>query len=90
MLKSLVLAGVAAGVLCGCSLSKTKMGLAKESPDEFMVMSRAPLSLPPEYGVKAVNSQIKAQEAENKQWVKNLSEGERRFLKNAETAVKAR
>lgn len=90
MLKTLVLAGVAAGVLCGCSLSKTKLGLAKESPDEFMVMSRAPLSLPPEYGVKAVSNQAKALQSENEQWIKNLSEGERRFLKDVETAAKTR
>lgn len=38
---------------CG-SVTKENLGLSKSAPDEFMVSPRAPLSLPPEYGLLPV------------------------------------
>ncbi len=38
--------------LAGCSSAKEKIGLTKKSPDEFSVVKRAPLSMPPDYGLR--------------------------------------
>ncbi len=44
---------LAAGMLAGCGSDTKKMlGLDKSSPDEFRIVSRAPLSLPPDYGLR--------------------------------------
>ena len=40
---------VAAGLLFGCTEVRDAAGLAKKSPDEFQVMARPPLSLPPNF-----------------------------------------
>ena len=34
-------------LLTGCSSARDIVGLSKQSPDEFEVVTRAPLSLPP-------------------------------------------
>ncbi|MBL6945183.1 MAG: DUF3035 domain-containing protein [Rhodospirillales bacterium] len=39
-------------VLGGCAETKSVLGLNKSIPDEFAVYSRAPLSLPPDYGLR--------------------------------------
>ena len=45
--------GVCAAVLLGgCSETRSMLGLTKQAPDEFAVYSRAPLSLPPDYGLR--------------------------------------
>lgn len=45
--------GLAMLLLSGCSGDAGKiLGLEKEAPDEFAVVSRAPLSLPPDYGLR--------------------------------------
>lgn len=36
----------------GCSSVRETLGLSKQSPDEFKVVSRAPLSMPPDYNLK--------------------------------------
>jgi len=51
-LKTLLLVG-AALALGACSSTKSIIGLEKQSPDEFEVVTRAPLSLPPDYGLRA-------------------------------------
>lgn len=69
-------------LLSGCGVTKKDLGLVKESPNEFMVMSRAPLSLPPEYDLRPVveqNSQENLKEQSDK-WA-GLSDGERRFMR---------
>ena len=38
---------------CG-STTKEKLGLSRKVPNEFLVMPRAPLSLPPEYDLRPV------------------------------------
>ncbi|HEX9447654.1 MAG TPA: DUF3035 domain-containing protein [Dongiaceae bacterium] len=42
----------AAALLAGCQATKKTLGLTKRSPDEFRVVSRAPLSLPPDYNLR--------------------------------------
>jgi len=36
----------------GCDSTREVLGLTKSAPDEFAVYKRAPLSLPPDYGLK--------------------------------------
>jgi hypothetical protein len=43
---------LALGGLAACSGTKEKLGLAKRSPDEFAVVKRAPLQMPPDYGLR--------------------------------------
>ena len=40
------------GLLSGCDKAKQALGQTKEGPDEFAVFQRAPLTLPPDYGLK--------------------------------------
>jgi len=47
----LALACLALG-LAGCESTKEMLGLTKRSPDEFQVVSRAPLSMPPDYSLR--------------------------------------
>jgi len=45
--------GLALILLSGCGGDTAKiLGFEKEAPDEFQVVSRAPLSLPPDYGLR--------------------------------------
>mgnify|MGYP001333393310 CR=1 FL=1 len=46
---AVLLAVLAAG---GCESARETIGLDKAAPDEFSVYTRAPLSLPPEYGLR--------------------------------------
>ena len=39
-------------VLSACTSVKKELGIARNSPDEFTVIKRAPLTLPPEYNLK--------------------------------------
>ena len=39
-------------LLNACADTRAALGLEKESPDEFAVFSRAPLSLPPDFGLR--------------------------------------
>jgi hypothetical protein len=38
--------------LSGCTQARQALGLNKQSPDEFQVVARAPLSLPPDYNLR--------------------------------------
>lgn len=38
--------------LSGCSGTKDALGLSKQAPDEFKVVKRAPLELPPDYSLR--------------------------------------
>ena len=49
---SLVVALIALGALAGCEETKKALGQVKQPPDEFAVFQRAPLSLPPDYGLR--------------------------------------
>jgi hypothetical protein len=48
----LLAACVLAVVLAGCENLKSELGLGKQSPDEFRVVSRAPLAIPPEFSLR--------------------------------------
>lgn len=39
-------------LLSSCGLTSADLGFEKTSPDEMLVISRAPLSLPPEFGLR--------------------------------------
>jgi len=51
LLKIAVLGGLALGV-SGCESTRETFGLNKQAPDEFQVVSRAPLSLPPDFTMR--------------------------------------
>jgi hypothetical protein len=42
----------AAALLSGCSGVKQQLGIGRNSPDEFTVVKRAPLSMPPDYDLR--------------------------------------
>ena len=50
--KLLLMVPVLAVVLSACSSLKNELGMGRNSPDEFMVVKRAPLTLPPEYTLR--------------------------------------
>lgn len=43
---------LAAGLLAGCSDTRKALGIDKSPPDEFVIVSRAPLELPPDYSLR--------------------------------------
>lgn len=57
-MKKLIVWGLFGILCCGISAcstgTKEKLGMTKKAPNEFMVMPRAPLSLPPEYDLRPV------------------------------------
>jgi len=56
--KPLILAAGAvflAATASGCSTTREVLGLTKRSPDEFKVVSRAPLSMPPDFSLRPPN-----------------------------------
>lgn len=42
----------AALAIAGCDRARNVIGLEKQAPDEFAVVTRAPLSMPPDYGLR--------------------------------------
>lgn len=51
-LYSVAALGLSIVVLNGCDQARQALGQTKQSPDEFAVFSRAPLSLPPDFGLR--------------------------------------
>lgn len=51
-LAMLAFAPLVAMGLTGCDSAKDALGLNKKSPDEFVVVTKAPLVLPPEFGLR--------------------------------------
>ena len=51
LFKIALLGGLALGV-SGCESTRETFGLNKQAPDEFQVVSRAPLSLPPDFTLR--------------------------------------
>ncbi|HEY0900479.1 MAG TPA: DUF3035 domain-containing protein [Micavibrio sp.] len=49
---SLLLAVLASVSLMGCSNAKEQLGLTRSAPDEFAVVKRAPLEMPPDYALR--------------------------------------
>jgi hypothetical protein len=52
MLRSVVCACVLLALLTGCDTIRRTLGVEKSPPDEFQVYSRAPLEVPPDYGLR--------------------------------------
>lgn len=52
MLRHILLVILAAYGLSACSNAREAMGIGKQSPDEFAVVTRAPLSMPPDFGLR--------------------------------------
>ncbi|MFH1158161.1 MAG: DUF3035 domain-containing protein [Pseudomonadota bacterium] len=50
--KLLLIAPILAVALSACASVKSELGVGRNSPDEFMVVKRAPLTLPPEYTLR--------------------------------------
>ena len=65
---------------CG-SATKEKLGLSRKAPNEFLVMPRAPLSLPPEYDLRPV-VENQSQTVDND----GLSEAEKNLLEQVNKA----
>ena len=59
-MKKVLLAFIALTIVTACS-SKQKQdwGITKQAPDEFMVTSRPPLTLPPDYDLRPINDGMK-------------------------------
>ncbi len=51
-LVSIGLAFAASVALSGCEGAKQALGVSKNAPDEFAVFQRAPLSVPPDFGLR--------------------------------------
>ena len=66
------------GSLSACSGVKKKLGLENSAPDEFLVTSRAPLSLP-EYDLRPVTDGSSVSPALSSQ-TDSFSEGEKALL----------
>ncbi len=49
----LCVAATAMVALTGCEAAKSIAGMQKQVPDEFEVVSRAPLSIPPDFGLRS-------------------------------------
>jgi hypothetical protein len=43
---------IAAGALAGCGSAREALGVAKVTPDEFRVVTKAPLVVPPDYALR--------------------------------------
>ena len=52
MLQSILTVATVA-LLAGCQNVKREIGMGRNSPDEFLVVKRAPLSLPPDFELRA-------------------------------------
>ena len=49
---ALAAAIVGALIVTGCDGAREAIGIGKQSPDEFAIVTRAPLSMPPDYGLR--------------------------------------
>lgn len=95
-----ILLTTAALSLAACSQAKEQLGLTRSSPDEFAVVKRAPLAMPPEYTLRAPRpgaprpqEQHPSAQAQGAvfgnagQPVEGLTKGEAAFLDQAGTGV---
>lgn len=52
MTRHILLAILAVFTLSACEGARDAIGIGKQSPDEFAVVTRAPLSMPPDFGLR--------------------------------------
>ncbi len=87
MKKSVFVVLAVAFVLSACSTeTKRKLGLASQAPDEFMVMSRAPLSLPPEYDLRPVKDMSGMQQVDMEERMAGMDLSERKLMAKIDAA----
>lgn len=65
-LRFVALALVAVMVLGGCSRLSDSLGISKKAPDEFSVVTKAPLVIPPEYNLRPPDTtQLRAEDVDS-------------------------
>ncbi len=69
-------------VLASCATIKEKVGLVKEQPDEYQVVTNPPLSVPKDLVDLPAPEEAASHNAKNYQDKTNLSKGENILLKN--------
>lgn len=70
-------------IISACSSFKEKVGLVKEQPDEYQVISNPPLSVPPDLvNVYSPEEMMQKRKDADKTDRKNLSKGENLILQN--------
>ena len=74
-MNKIILSSVLVAMLCACGITKKSLGIEKEAPDEMLVVSRSPLSIPPEFGLRPVISDSDLAEEKT-----SLSAGEQALL----------
>ena len=62
-------------LLSSCGVISKDLGLEKTSPDEMLVITRAPLSIPPEFGLRPIIETEQSFDGEEQ-----LSSGEKELL----------
>lgn len=83
MKKVLFLSILAVLGLTACSnATKEKLGLSKQAPNEMMVMSRAPLTLPPEYNLRPVDGMETSPVVDMTDKLDGMSRGEQKLMSN--------
>lgn len=75
-MKKILVSSLAITMLCACGVTRDDLGFEKESPDEMMVVSRAPLSIPPEFNLRPLT--VENEITENEQ---DMTAGEKVLLK---------
>lgn len=59
--------------LSGCGNARRALGMAKQAPDEFAVVTRAPLTMPPDYGLRPpVPGAVRPQESTPRDQAKRI------------------
>jgi Protein of unknown function (DUF3035) len=64
---AIVLAAGALALLCGCAGMKDALGISKHAPDEFAVVTKAPLIVPPDYNLLPPKPSVEQPRATNPQ-----------------------
>lgn len=87
VVRALAVAGLISLSLAGCSEAKRAIGWEKSAPDEFAVVSRAPLALPPDFQLRPPDPGVqRPQEAVPREVARGLLTGSRAI----ETAGRSR
>ena len=74
-MNKIVISSLIVAMLCACGMTRKSLGLEKDAPDEMLVVSRAPLSIPPEFGLRPIV--VDTQDVDN---AAELSAGEQALL----------
>lgn len=73
MTRHILLAILAVFTLSACDGAREAIGIGKQSPDEFAVVTRAPLSMPPDFGLRPPRPGVeRPQEATVKEAARDL------------------